>query len=83
MRTTVRLDAALLRRLKERAAREGRSMTAIIEEAVRAGLAPAAPARGRPVRLPVSRAGGGLRPGVDLDDGAGLLDRLDDGHVPR
>jgi hypothetical protein len=29
------------------------------------------------VRLPVSRATGGTRPGVNLDDTAALLDRLE------
>jgi len=35
--------------------------------------------RRRPVALPECRAGGGTLPGVDLDDSASLLDRMD-GH---
>jgi hypothetical protein len=30
------------------------------------------------VRLPVSRAKGGVLPGIDLDDSADLFDRMDD-----
>jgi hypothetical protein len=30
------------------------------------------------VKLPECRAGGGVRPGIDLDDSAGVLDRMDE-----
>jgi hypothetical protein len=78
MRTTVRLDDGLLRQAKAEAARRGETLTALIERALRLVLARtqrAEPA-GR-VKLPVSAATGGTRPGVDLDDSAALADIMD------
>lgn len=75
MRTTVRLDEALLERAKREAGRRGETLTALIERGLRLVLA--SPQR-RPERLhvevPVCREGGGTLPGVDLDDSAALLD---------
>ncbi|MGH7630321.1 MAG: YlcI/YnfO family protein [Gemmatimonadales bacterium] len=79
MRTTIRLDPHLLRAAKRRAADTGRTLTAVIEDALRAALA--RPARGavrEAVQLPAGGAGG-VRPGVDLDDSAALLDTMDRG----
>jgi hypothetical protein len=78
MRTTVRLDDALLRQVKAEAARRGETVTALIERGLRLILSSGdKPKRQPKVKLPVSRAKGGTRPGIDLDDSAGLLDRLD------
>lgn len=78
MRTTVRLNDALLRQAKQEAERRGETVTALIEKGLRLVLAgPQSPARRRRVSLPVSSASGGLLPGVDLDDSARLLDRLE------
>lgn len=78
MRTTVRLNDALHRQAKREAARRGETLTALIEKGLRLVLAsPPSPHRRRRVSLPVPSAGGGLLPGVDLDDSAGLLDRLE------
>jgi hypothetical protein len=77
MRTTIRLDEALLREAKQVAARTGRSLTAVIEDALREALARQAGAKPRPpVRLPTV-AGQGAQPGVDLDDSAALLDLME------
>jgi hypothetical protein len=78
MRTTVRLDEELLRQAKAAAAREGETVTSLIERGLRLVLASARrrPQRAR-VTLPVSRAKGGTRPGVNLDDSSTLLDILD------
>lgn len=78
MRTTVRLDEHLLRDAKQLAARTGRSLTAVIQDALREALNrnrkhPKRP----PVKLPTFR-GKGLRPGVDLDDTASLLEIMDE-----
>lgn len=81
MRTTIRLDDALLREAKARAARSGRSLNQFIEEAVRAAVMrkPAPPGR---TAVPVF-PGGELRPGVSLDRGADLLALMDEGDVLR
>ncbi len=78
MRTTVRLDEGLLREAKAEASRKGETVTALIERGLRLVLA-GGRARGRRARvtLPVSRAMGGTRPGVDLDDSSAVMDRLD------
>lgn len=82
VRTTLRLDDQLFGELKETAAREGRTLASVIEDALRESLArrSAQPSRGQ-VSLPTSR-GDGVQPGVDLDDNALLLDLMD-GDVAR
>jgi hypothetical protein len=79
MRTTVRLDDDLLARAKAFAARTGRTLTAVIEDALRAALARERrrPREARP-ELPTFGSGGTL-PGVDLDDSAALLDVMESG----
>jgi len=79
MRTTVRLDAALLRAVKAEASRRGETVTALIERGLRLVLARSGRgASGRTrVRLPVSRATGGTRRGIDLDNSAAVLDVLE------
>ena len=77
MRTTVKIDDRLLADAKSRAARSGRTLNAVIEDALRAALA--TPGRGRRreiVELPTFR-GSHLMRGVDLDDSAALLDRME------
>ena len=78
MRTTVRLDEGLLRQAKAEATRRGETVTALIERGLRLILSGShkTPPRVR-VKLPVSRATGGTRAGVDLSDSGELLDRLD------
>ncbi len=78
MRTTVRLDEALLKQVKAEAARRGETVTALIERGLRLILSAShRPAKRSHVKLPVSRATGGTRAGVDLDDSRELLDRLE------
>lgn len=78
MRTTIRLDDRLVAQAKREAARRGETLTALFERALRLALAkqPSRSKRAR-VELPVSSAGGGTLPGVDLDDSASLLDVLE------
>jgi uncharacterized protein (DUF1778 family) len=75
MRTTIRLKGELLDLAKRKAAAEGRSLTAFIEAAVRAELARVQPRRA--IKLPVSKAKGGFRTGVDLIKTNALEDELD------
>ena len=77
MRTTVRLDEHLLAQAKQLAAASGKTLTSVLEEALREKLARrAANGRRKPVRLRVCD-GGGVLPGVDLDDSSSLLDAME------
>jgi hypothetical protein len=76
VRTTINLDDALLAEAKQVAARTGRSLTAVVEDALRQSLHRRQPATRQAVDLPVFGEGG-TRPGVDLDDSAGLLDVME------
>ena len=78
MRTTVRLDERLLQQAKAFAAKERRTLTAVIDDALRQFLTRSAPQRSprSDVRL-ITFRGGGLRPGVDLDDTASLVDVME------
>ncbi len=78
MRTTVRLDDALLEHAKQEARRRGETLTALIDQGLRLVLSQSRPRKRRPrVVLPVCRAGGGTLPGVDLNDSASLLDIME------
>jgi hypothetical protein len=77
MRTTVRLDDQLLSDAKEHAVRTGRTLTALLEDALRTFLAlEKRPKRQRSRKLP-TYGEGGLQPGVDLDNSADLQDLMD------
>lgn len=77
MRTTIRLREEILRRAKRKAAEEGRSLTSVIEEGVRLVLERPDTARKRRA-IPVSRASGGVLPGVELNRAADLEARMDE-----
>ena len=77
MRTTLDLDDRLLTDAKVLARQSGKTLTAVIEDALRERLARRPEGkRTRRVRLPTV-GGNGPRPGVDLDDSAGLRDLMD------
>jgi plasmid stability protein len=76
MRTTVDLPDDLLSEAKERAAREGRSLSDVVRDAVRSSFARTATSERGSVDLPTFD-GGGLQPGADLDDSAALSDLMD------
>jgi hypothetical protein len=79
MRTTVRLDDALLDRARREAARRGTTLTALIEEGLRSVLVPPGKKPPRPrINLPICSEGGGVLPGVDLSNNADLLDRMEE-----
>lgn len=83
MRTTVNIEDSQLRLAKEHAERTHRSLGVVVTEALAMLLAYE---RGRPkttcpVDLPVS-GGGGLRPGVDLEDKEALMELLDMPDLP-
>jgi plasmid stability protein len=77
MRTTIRIDDDLYREVKTRAAQSGRTVAAVLEDAVRRGLTPSKqPARGRYTVRPTG--GGGLRTGVDLSSNAAVAEAMDE-----
>lgn len=77
MRTTIRLDNNLMSQLKRMAAETHRTLTSIIEDAVREVLARRKKKAVRtPVKLPTFK-GWGLRPGIDLNDTASLIDKME------
>jgi hypothetical protein len=83
-RTTIRLPKDLLNRAKRKAAAEGRTLTALIEDGLRLVVA----GRGRPTKrkggpIPVSRATGGPMPGVDIGRFSALQEMDDLEYVER
>ena len=77
MRTTVRLDDHVLAAAKKLAAESGRTLTAVLEDALRESLARRT-VREKRTRVRLKTVGGdGVRPGVDLDDTAALLDLME------
>ena len=79
MRTTVRLDDGLLEQAKAEARQKHKTLTSLIEEGLRLVLANGGTSvRRKKTVLPVSRERGGVLPGVDLDNNAGLLDLMED-----
>jgi hypothetical protein len=77
MRTTVRLDDALLKEAKVRAAEQGITLTQLIDESLRERLA-TRPRRmnTKPFRL-TTYGRGGTRAGVNLDDNRATRDLMD------
>jgi hypothetical protein len=72
------LDEGLLAQAKREARRRGTTLTSLLEQGLRLVLRKPPPgARRTRVKLTVSRATGGTLPGVDLDDSASVMDRMD------
>jgi hypothetical protein len=73
MRTTIRLDDQLLKEVKKLAVDSGRTLTAVIEDALRDAIArKQQKAQKREwISLPTTTAD--IMPGVNLDDSAALL----------
>ena len=77
MRTTLRIDDHLLRLAKEHALRHGKTLTALMEDALRAVIgSKARPLERKRVKLP-SFGSGGVLPGVDIASTASLNDIMD------
>lgn len=84
MRTTIRMDGELLKAAKMLAVETGRTLTAVIEDALRQAIARRSDAEpAPPAMLPVARGGGRLQPGVDLDDSAALLELMETADASR
>jgi hypothetical protein len=83
-RTTVRLPSELLKRAKRKAAAEGRTLTALIEDGLRLMIAEERQKAKKPRGpVPVSKATGGPRPGIDISDSAALQEMEDLEYIER
>ena len=82
MRTTINIEESLLTRARLVAAESGRTLTSVIEDALRESLGRRqGRAPRKRIRLPTFK-GTGVRPGVDLDDSAALLDVMEGRDAP-
>lgn len=78
MRTTLDLDDTLMRAAKRRAAETGRTLTALVETALRELLRRETAAAEGQFRLDWRTVAGGTRSGVDLDDRDELLRHMEE-----
>lgn len=85
MRTTLRLDEDLLARAKKFAIDTDRTLTQVVEDALRMALTKRGPKDSRKAVKLHTCGGKGLQPGVDLNSNAALADLMDqhDGLVGR
>ena len=83
-RTTVRLPEELLNRARRKAASENRTLTSLIEDGLRAVLSENRKVEKRkPVMPRVSKALGGLLPGIDLTDPSTFQEADDLDYIRR
>jgi hypothetical protein len=80
MRTTVTLDADVEAQLRSVMRERGVSFKVAINDAIRAGLTPDAPAA-KPFR--VQSAPLGVRPGINLDKALALAGEMEDAEIIR
>jgi hypothetical protein len=78
MRTTVTIEDSLFREIKAEAARSGRTLGAVIEDALRTSLHPTIAPK-RELRPLTTYRGTGVAPGVDLSSNSAMQDFLDEG----
>lgn len=76
MRTTIRIDDDLLKQAKKQAADEGRSLTSLVEDGLALILSKPKISRRKQVELPVSKATGGVLPGIDLNRSGDLEEAM-------
>jgi hypothetical protein len=74
-RTTLTIEDDVMSRLNAEARRTGKPFKAVVNEALRRGLDGTGSAPREPYRVRSKPMG--LRPGLDLDDIEGLLDRIE------
>lgn len=82
MQTTITIDDELLAAAKAEVARSGRTLNAVVEDALREALAQQGDRPPTRVELP-TLSGGRLLPGVNLDNLSELLDLEDEEHFRR
>ena len=77
MRTTLNLDDAVVRAVKKEALKSGRTMTEVIEDALRERLMRPKTPSALPFRLEMVTVQGSLNPGIDLNDRRNLIDVME------
>jgi hypothetical protein len=82
-RTTVRLSEDLMRRAKRKAASQGRTLTALIEDGVRRVLKERDQPPEKRILPRVSTATGGPAPGIDISNSAAMQEMDDLEYVER
>lgn len=78
MRTTLNLDDGVMREIRQRAAATGRTITAIVEAALRELLERERRMQSADFTLRWTVVPGGAQSGVDLADRDALYERMDD-----
>jgi len=78
MRTTIRIRDDLLKRAKKQASDEGRTLTSLIEEALALAVTKPKAIRRDRIELPVSKASGGVLPGIDLNRSIDLEEAMNE-----
>lgn len=76
MKTTLNLNDQVLRQAKQRAARDGITLSSLVEDALRARLAETGRQR-PPFRLELETVTGDAAPNVDIDDRNALYAVID------
>jgi len=79
-RTTLTLEDDVADRLRERARATGMPFKSLVNEALRAGLEHMANRKTTPFRVQAHDLG--LQPGLELDDVAGLIERVEGSKHP-
>jgi hypothetical protein len=77
MRTTIRINDDLLKQAKKQAAEEGRTLTSLVADGLALILSKPKTSRRKPVDLPISKATGGILPGIDLNRSSDLEEVMD------
>ncbi len=78
MRTTIRIDDELYRQVKAQAARSGRTVASVLEDAVRRGLN-SAERRTEDPYVVRTFGRGGLKAGVDLSSNSAVAEAMGEG----
>jgi hypothetical protein len=82
MRTTILVEEQLRKEAKQQAVRRGKSLTSVIEDALRESLSRQREAGQRDTVHVNTNSGNEVLPGVDLDDSAALLDLMESSNDP-
>jgi Arc/MetJ family transcription regulator len=77
MRTTIRLDDQLLADAKKLAIDTDRTLTQVVEDALRVALVQHEAKQRKSIKLHTC-GGNGLQPGVDLSNNVAILDLMDE-----